>query len=132
MHNNLSNGKVRWQFAGLFSFLHYIINVMAYVYLLCDSGCDHVFKIGVTRGSIEKRIKKLQTGNGNEIFMSSYHETDRPFLVESMLHQWHYPDKKKGEWFNLSSYGPLDFNRECVEIETILDGMKGNPFMRGL
>lgn len=32
---------------------------MAYVYLICDSGQDNTFKIGVTRGSIEKRIKKI-------------------------------------------------------------------------
>ena len=31
---------------------------MAFVYLLGDSGQDNTYKIGVTRGKIEKRIKQ--------------------------------------------------------------------------
>ena len=52
---------------------------MGYVYLICDSGHDNMFKIGVTKQPIEKRLKQLQTGNGSEIFLSAYHETEYPF-----------------------------------------------------
>ena len=38
-----------------------------YVYLLCENGDNELYKIGVTSGSIENRIKKLQTGNGNKL-----------------------------------------------------------------
>ena len=47
-----------------------------YVYLLTDG---EFFKIGVTKGSIEKRIKKLQTGNPNNIAIVNYHLTEYPF-----------------------------------------------------
>ena len=45
---------------------------MGFVYLLCDG---EKFKIGMTRGRIEKRITELQTGNPNEIWIRSYYET---------------------------------------------------------
>ena len=48
---------------------------------LIQSGQDNTFKIGVTRGSIEKRIKKLQTGNSEEIFLVNYYETDIELLI---------------------------------------------------
>ena len=51
---------------------------MGFVYLICDSGYDSMFKIGVTRQPIEKRIKQLQTGNGSEIFLVNYHKTEYP------------------------------------------------------
>ena len=47
---------------------------MAFVYLIEDQGSDNYFKIGVTRGDMEKRLKKLQTGNGNEIRMHRFYE----------------------------------------------------------
>ena len=47
---------------------------MGSVYLLGDSEKEGIFKIGVTRGDIQKRIKKLQTGNAGEIYLVSYYE----------------------------------------------------------
>ena len=46
---------------------------MAYVYLLGDSGQDNSFKVGMTRGDINKRIKQLQTGNGEEIYIVNFY-----------------------------------------------------------
>ena len=100
-----------------------------YVYLLCDSGQDNLFKIGVTTGSIEKRIKKLQTGNGNEIFLVNYYLTDYPFTIEHMLHQKYSPSKKLNEWFTLEPDATINFKQHCQECETILDSLKDNPFM---
>ena len=101
---------------------------MAYVYLLCDSGQDNTFKIGVTKGPIEKRIKKLQTGNGSEIFLSNYYETDYPFLIEKMMHQKHFSDKKLNEWFTLDTDTVVNFKKECEEFEEIIKSLKDNPF----
>ena len=44
------------------------------------------YKIGMTRGKIEKRIKQLQTGNSEEITLLKYHETEYPFFLENGLH----------------------------------------------
>lgn len=104
---------------------------MPYVYLMCDSGQDNCFKIGVTRGSIEKRMKKLQTGNGEEIFLADYYETEHPFFIEKILHQRHFKDKKLNEWFNLSVEDRVRFKEECEEIESIVDEIRDNPFLKG-
>lgn len=57
---------------------------MAFVYLLGDSGHDNTFKIGVTRSGIEKRIKQLQTGNSNEIYLVDFFETKYPFFFRKV------------------------------------------------
>lgn len=103
---------------------------MAYVYLICDSGQDNTFKIGVTRGSIENRIKKLQTGNGSEIFLVNYYETDYPFLIEKMMHQKHCSDKKLNEWFYLDTEGVKNFKNDCEDFEKTIENLKDNPFFK--
>ena len=56
------------------------------VYLLTDG---EFFKIGVTRGSIEKRIRKLQTGNPDSIVIINHYDTAYPFKIDSALHTRH-------------------------------------------
>lgn len=103
---------------------------MAFVYLLCDSGFDNRFKIGVTKQSILKRIKQLQTGNGSEIFLSSYYETEYPFYIEKMLHKEFCSDKKVGEWFDLDCDKALKFKKICKFYEENLNALKDNPFFK--
>ena len=101
---------------------------MGFVYLLCDSGQDNLFKIGVTKNDVNKRIKKLQTGNGNEIFLVKCFKTSYPYYIERMLHQKHCPGKKIGEWFELTPSSVLDFEKDCLFFEELADKMKDNPF----
>lgn len=101
---------------------------MAFVYLLCDSGQDNLFKIGVTKTSIEKRIKQLQTGNGSEIFIADYHETEYPYYIERMLHQKFRINNKHGEWFELDIDGVKAFKEECKRLEELIITMKDNEF----
>lgn len=103
---------------------------MAFVYLLCDSGFDNRFKIGVTKQSIEKRVKQLQTGNGSEIFLSSYYETEHPFYIEKMLHKEFCFDKQVGEWFELDNEKALSFSERCKFYENNLNVLKDNPFLK--
>ena len=106
---------------------------MAFVYLLCDSGHDGMFKIGVTKTTIEKRIKQLQTGNGSEIFIVDYHETDYPYYIERMLHQKFCCDRKVGEWFEMDIDQVKQFKEECHRLEELIITMKDNKFfMKGL
>ena len=56
-----------------------------YVYLLCDLDRERTYKIGVTRGDINKRIKKLQTGNAGEIHLVNYHKSEKPFFIEKCM-----------------------------------------------
>lgn len=105
---------------------------MAYVYLLGDSGQENTFKIGMTRGAIEKRMKQLQTGNGAEIYLVNYHETDYPFFVERLLHTKFYPKQKRNEWFNLDIGDIVDFKQYCEDIEKQAEALKDNPFSKSI
>lgn len=105
---------------------------MAYVYLIGDSGQDNTFKIGITRKSVEKRIKQLQTGNAEEIYLVDFYETQFPFFVERLLHQKFAPKQKLNEWFYLSTEDITNFKKHCKHIEEQAEALKDNPFGRKL
>lgn len=99
-----------------------------FVYLLYDQSKERIYKIGVTTGSLERRIKKLQTGNSGEITISQFYETDYPFYIERHLHHRFCGNKILNEWFNLSDEDAGKFKQYCKEIEDIIEVMKDNPF----
>ena len=103
---------------------------MGSVYLLGDSEKEGIFKIGVTRGDIQKRIKKLQTGNAGEIYLVSYYETEYPFLMEKMLHTKFFSDKVLNEWFSLTTEEIVRFKESCEEIQKTIDALKDNYFFQ--
>lgn len=103
---------------------------MGSVYLLGDSEKEGIFKIGVTRGDIQKRIKKLQTGNAGEIYLVSYYETEYPFLMEKMLHTKFFSDKVLNEWFSLTTEEIVRFKESCEEIQKTIDALKDNYFFK--
>ena len=59
-----------------------------YVYLIADTNAE-TYKIGVTKGSPEKRLKALQTGNSTKLMLKEAYECEFPYRLESMLHN-HY------------------------------------------
>ena len=99
-----------------------------YVYLIADNLKENIYKIGVTRGSIEKRIKKLQTGNAGELYMCRYYKTKCPFYIEKHLHLHFFSKKVVNEWFELSTEDVLDFNKRCRDIEDTYDALQTNYF----
>ncbi len=105
---------------------------MAYVYLLGDSGQDNTFKIGITRGKIDKRIKQLQTGNGEDIYLVNSYETNYPFFIERLLHTKLFPKQKRNEWFNLDISDVVNFKLYCEEIEKQAEALKDNPFSQNI
>ena len=105
---------------------------MAFVYLLGDAGQDNAFKIGMTRNGVDKRIKQLQTGNGEEIYLVDYYETDYPFFLERSLHLKFYPKQKRNEWFKLECDDIVKFKQHCQEIELTVEELKDNPFAKQL
>lgn len=96
-----------------------------FVYLLCDG--EH-FKIGMTKQNICKRISELQTGNPNEIFISSYYETNYPYKIEQMMHIKYNLSKIKNEWFDLTLEQVIKFKDNCKECENIIKSLVDNPF----
>ena len=99
-----------------------------YVYLLTDLGKDKTYKIGVTRGDIKRRIKKLQTGNSGEIHMVTYYATKIPFFIEKHLHFKFFKDKILNEWFSIEDDEVFKFKEYCKEIEDMYEAMQDNPF----
>lgn len=98
-----------------------------YVYLLCDGD---KFKIGMTRQSnIMNRVKELQTGNPNEIWIHSYFKTEYPNKIEKMMHARHASSNIKNEWFEMNISEVLNFKNECQKCEDILKALKNNPFI---
>ena len=98
-----------------------------FVYLLCDG---EKFKIGMTKQKdINKRIKELQTGNPNEIWLHTYYETDNPLKIEKLMHGLHILGNVKNEWFDLTPSQVVNFKKNCEHCESVLKSLKENPFI---
>lgn len=103
---------------------------MAFVYLIGDREKDGYYKIGVTRGNVNKRLKTLQTGNGGELFLVNYHETKYPFVIENMLHNRFQSRQMLNEWYELEMSDIHNFSETCESLENIIFSMKENPFFK--
>jgi hypothetical protein len=98
---------------------------MGYVYLIEDIN-NNTFKIGVTKGDVNKRLKKLQTGNSTELRVKFQFECEYPYRLESMLHNHYKETCELNEWFGLSN--PNEFLDMCIKYSNIIDSLKDNPF----
>lgn len=99
-----------------------------FVYLLCDG---EKFKIGMTKqNDIHKRIAELQTGNPNEIYISSYYQTEYPYNIEQMMHARYGSSRVKNEWFDLTVEQVVNFRKNCNVCEEIFICLKDNPFIK--
>ena len=97
----------------------------AYVYLICDSSQD-LFKIGVTKNIYSKRLKQLQTGNGTELHLVTYHETYYPYRLETYLHNKFKNKNEHGEWFRLDLEDVVSFKEICEKYEQTISIMLEN------
>ena len=102
---------------------------MGFVYLIGEENEENKYKIGSTKcKDINKRLKQLQTGNSNPLFIKSYFETSRPFRLESMLHNKFKEYNVIGEWFELNDENIKKFKEECERYQNIIDILKENPY----
>ena len=100
-----------------------------YVYLIGEIGNEGNYKIGSTRNKdIQKRLKQLQTGNSNELFLRGYFKTDKPFILEKMMHNKFYSKNVLNEWYELSDDEVNSFVEECERCQEIMDSLQDNPF----
>ena len=96
-----------------------------YVYLIEDR-INNSYKIGVTKGDPEKRLKKLQTGNASKLEIKYLYECKYPYRLETMLHRYYSSYKELNEWFSLEN--PNEFPNKCVELNNVINSLKNNPF----
>lgn len=102
---------------------------MGFVYLIGEENNENRYKIGSTRcKSINKRLKQLQTGNSNKLLIENYYETDKPFKLETMLHNRFKDVNVIGEWFEISEDDKKNFKNICEYYQKIMDSLKENPF----
>lgn len=94
---------------------------MGIVYLLGEfSDCGR-FKIGVSKNPVNRRLKQLQTGNSNEIFVVNEYKTKNYREVERYLHRKYNPDKAMGEWFELSHDDVINFTKTAKHYDDLIN-----------
>lgn len=102
---------------------------MGYVYLLMSTDSDglkELFKIGVTKTSVEKRIKSLTTGNPNKIILINFYYSKNYKEIEKWLHSRYSSIKtqSQNEWFYLTNEQVLNFTVTCKNIEETINLIK--------
>lgn len=103
---------------------------MGTVYLLGDRDKMDTYKIGSTRGSVEKRMKSLQTGNSGEIYEICHFNTNHPFIMEGFLHRKYNAKKLINEWFLLDKEEVDNFIETCEKIDKQIESLKDNHFFK--
>lgn len=97
------------------------------IYLIEDT-YSKLFKIGVTRGDVKNRLKKLQTGNGNKLSLIKTYTSNYPFKAEKLLHNRFREKKVLNEWFDLTKEDVDNFEQTCQEINQMINDLINNPF----
>jgi hypothetical protein len=108
---------------------------MGIIYLLCELGSNpEKYKIGITKGDPNKRVKQLQTGCSNEIIVLKTFKSQYYTKIESSLHREYklYASSGGKEWFTLPSEFVFSFDERCTQLHenfTMLEE-SGNPFFK--
>jgi len=90
---------------------------MSFVYLIKTRDLEE-YKIGFTKGNVEKRLKNLQTGCPSELVLVECFESEFSTKIESSLHfMWdHY--RVSGEWFYFPNNEQNKFNQLCEQLHS--------------
>ena len=100
-----------------------------YIYLIGEVGNPNHYKIGLTRDkNIEKRLKKLQTGSSEELYIRYSFFSNHVTKLEKMLHRHYDSVHSINEWFDISDDDAKDFLKVCEKYQNIIDSLKENPF----
>ena len=102
---------------------------MGVIYLLTNN--NDQYKIGITKYNGKKRIKNLQTGNGDVIDVVAEFESKYNNKIESALHRKYGTKRLKGEWFSLEKKDIQNFISECQSLHNNFEFLEqsGNPFI---
>lgn len=98
-----------------------------FVYLISDEE-NNKYKIGVTKNDVNKRLKKLQTGNSSPLSIKQVHSTNYMYRMETLLHNHFSKQRILNEWFELSNEDIINFNSTCQYFEDMINSLKENPF----
>jgi hypothetical protein len=105
-----------------------------YVYLIVegDQNGEEKYKIGVTKNNPEQRLKKLRTGNSNELDILKLYKSRHYKKIEKILHRrfGSLRTLSRNEFFYLSNEQVFSFNNYCKEAEEIIESLSDNPFFK--
>jgi len=92
-----------------------------YVYLIVegDQYGEEKYKIGITKNSPQERLRKLKTGNSNELDVLKVYRSRNYKKILS-----------ENEFFYLTNEQVLGFIDSCKEAENIVDALRDNPFYK--
>lgn len=86
-----------------------------FVYLIrCEE--NNYYKIGVTK-NIQRRLKQIQTGTPDKIYLVEKYESDYSTKIERALHNFLAHYHRNNEWFELPLEEELRFVDNCKKIE---------------
>lgn len=97
-----------------------------FVYLIGEYSDEILYKIGFTKNDPTVRLKKLSTGNSNEIILLNYYYSKNYVKIEKMLHLKFNQARQRGEWFNLTKEQANSFISECEKSDDLINFLKEN------
>jgi len=95
-----------------------------FIYLIRLSENSY-YKIGVTK-NINKRIKQLQTGNAEEIYLIDSYQSEYAYKIENALHNFYSNKNKYNEWFEFTLEDEVNFLKDCKKIENNIIFLENN------
>ena len=101
---------------------------MGCIYLISEYDNDSHCKIGRTSRSANSRVNELQTGNMQELYIRHTFKTEKPSVLERMIHNHYSKNSVHGEWFELTEEECRDFPNVCRHYQDIIDSLRENPF----
>jgi hypothetical protein len=80
----------------------------------------------------KKRLKKLKTGNPNQLDILKLYKSKHYKKIEKFLHRKFSGQKtlSNNEFFYLSDEQVFDFLKYCDEAEYIIESLKDNPYFK--
>ncbi len=93
-----------------------------FIYLIrCEE--NSYYKIGITK-NIQKRIKEIQTGTPDKIYLIDSYESEYARQIEIALHNFFKSEHRNNEWFELSIKDEIRFKELCILTENNLKILK--------
>lgn len=77
---------------------------------------DILYKIGITKRDVKKRIKELKTGNAATLEIVNVFESKWASKIETSLHNTYQTKNVSGEWFRLQKEEVDNFVERCQSV----------------
>lgn len=105
-----------------------------YVYLIVEADQNGMekYKIGVTKNDPQERLRKLRTGNSNQLDILKVYKSENYKKIEKFLHRKFRNQRtlSENEFFYLTDEQVFNFIKSCAEAEEIIETLKDNPFFK--